>query len=161
MASRILHQELLSISIFGRPIPMALTTLGTVHGCFDPVLNGNMSMLPYTCNDSSNQPSVCLMQTAASSQILQTSIAACPEIWNYWWYNNIKFFGLNPILPQPTINCRNESVMAALEDLAANMTISLLSFNLSDSLKPIPLFPITDRTPVAMQTSNMPISLRT
>ena len=106
-----------------------------------PMLNGNMSMLPFTCNDSSNQPSVCLMQTAASSQILQTSIAACPEIWNNWWYNNIKFFGINPILPQPAINCRNGSVMAALEDLAANMTISLLSFNLSDSLKLIPLFP--------------------
>jgi len=72
------------------------------------------------------------------SNVLNTVLSACPEF--FFWFNgygpsvNQTIFGIdlaanltNYIFPSETSICRNGSLARAIEDLANNITISMLS----------------------------------
>ncbi|KAL2064609.1 hypothetical protein VTL71DRAFT_3746 [Oculimacula yallundae] len=64
-----------------------------------------------------------LQLSQASSRILQTGLVACDEFTNSIWATD---FNTTAVFPQST-GCRNKTLSLALEDLANNITISMLS----------------------------------
>ncbi|KAH7416726.1 hypothetical protein BKA64DRAFT_655956 [Cadophora sp. MPI-SDFR-AT-0126] len=62
----------------------------------------------------------------ASSRILLTDLAACDEFADSYWARNLDF-NTSRIFPREPWMCRNKTIDLALEDLANNITISMLS----------------------------------
>ncbi|CZT12918.1 hypothetical protein WAI453_012487 [Rhynchosporium graminicola] len=74
----------------------------------------------------------------ASSRILQTDLAGCEEFTNSYWAQNLDF-NTADIFPRHAGSCRNKTLDRAIEDLANNITISMLSVPGMTSLVSLPV----------------------
>jgi hypothetical protein len=97
-----------------------------------PVLYGNVTVLQYDCDIEGGVTGKCYLLRGSSSQVLQTGLGACGAFERSWWSKNMG--KLNATHQEESITfgnahkewlCRNGSVAAALEDLAANVTIGM------------------------------------
>jgi hypothetical protein len=111
-----------------------MSALGTV-------LYGNMSVAGYSCNITDSKyketPGRCYMLSRANSQIGLTGLTACDEFQNSWWEQNADMMSkvhTTPSQPWTPPNdytaCRNKTLARAIEDLAVNMTISMLGLQM-------------------------------
>ncbi|KAL3419653.1 hypothetical protein PVAG01_08151 [Phlyctema vagabunda] len=86
-------------------------------------LNNNGQNCPPDCGEGGlNGASISIDQ--ATSHILATALAACPEISKNWWSQKYNF---TSDFPNDASLCRNQTLRRAIEDLANNVTISTLS----------------------------------
>jgi hypothetical protein len=86
---------------------------------------GNVSLQIDTISDSAPQHSI--KYKNVNSRILQTGLIGCNEFTNNVWDGKSGTFeGESPIRGMPWM-CRNRSLSLAIEDLANNITISMLS----------------------------------
>jgi hypothetical protein len=88
------------------------------------LLNGNVTLVNSTVGCLNNCVDGPIVLQQATSRILQTGLIACDEIANNYWYKNFGY--ANNFLNSP-YTCRNRTLDRAIEDLANNITISVLS----------------------------------
>lgn len=102
------------------------------YGALSNLLNGNITLNADSSSGNTDNVTTKLLQ--------QTNLASCPELANGWWsqycqsLDNDKDFcndseDSTTLLfpPSESYYCRNGSLARAIEDLAQNITISLLS----------------------------------
>jgi hypothetical protein len=98
---------------------------------------GNATAFSETCNitqpDSTNKTGYCYSIDEVSSKVVLTGLKDCDDFQHSWWEENADLFGPHKTPSQPFANdftnqCRNKTIPRALEDMAANLTISMLSF---------------------------------
>lgn len=99
------------------------------------ILSGNITM----ALDREAHPSLDI--STQSSQVLKTGLVACQDLAPNYWFDNLEryFQTQSPsnytththIFDQPQWKCRNKTLAAAIEDLFNNITISMLSTNMS------------------------------
>jgi hypothetical protein len=102
-------------------------------------LYGNISAYSAPCNVTQgpyvNVLGHCYDLWSSSSNAILTALAACDELQNSWWEQNAGDMDLVHYTPsQPFAQnitgyneCRNKTLRLAIEDLAANLSISMLS----------------------------------
>ena len=107
----------------------------SVMAFLGPMLYGNVTVEPYSCDVGDFVDAECYMLSGSSSEVLQTGIGACQEFDIIWWdesidrlngrHKNLAIdFGTEPF------TCRNKSVARANEDLSVNVTNGLLGLDL-------------------------------
>jgi hypothetical protein len=106
-----------------------------VMAAIGPMLYGNITMVPHSCDIGNGTIGECYSLSGSSSSVLQTGIAACEEFEDSWWARNIDLLNETHIQTPLSFGtqswmCRNGSVARALEDLAVNVTIGLLGLDL-------------------------------
>ncbi|KAE9376403.1 hypothetical protein N431DRAFT_462240 [Stipitochalara longipes BDJ] len=95
---------------------------------------GNVSLLIDSTENSGGDPQLSIKYKDVNSRVLQTGLIGCSEFTNNVWDGIDETFngnfptsnGESPILSSPWM-CRNNSLSLAIEDLANNITISMLS----------------------------------
>jgi hypothetical protein len=102
-----------------------------VFTAFTNMLSGNISL----ALSFDPGPSL-LMLEEMTSKVLQSGLAACQDIaptyWiDYWNKETFSTSDVSEIFNGPSWMCRNETLAPAMEDLFNNITISMLSLNVS------------------------------
>lgn len=88
---------------------------------------GNVSLLMDTTEIFGSDPPQSIKYKDVNSRVLQTGLIGCNEFTNNVWDGiGETFNGESPIRGSPWM-CRNNSLSLAIEDLANNITISMLS----------------------------------
>lgn len=106
-----------------------------VMAAIGPMLYGNVTVIPHSCDIGNETTGECYSLSGSSSQVLQTGIGACEEFEDSWWAQNIDLLNATHTETPITFGtqswmCRNGSVVRVLEDLSINVTIGLLGLEL-------------------------------